>query len=103
MGRRLSEYCHKYWIWISKNQALSTLFWALHFLLVRSKIPTSGRLSGLPGARSPRFLKDLDFLAPENAKFCSPAGASLLTLVRIRSWLSKYCHINMGHGSHLED
>ena len=55
MGRRLSEYCHKYWIWISKNQALSTLFWALHFLLVRSKIPTFGHLSGLPGARSARF------------------------------------------------
>lgn len=47
----------------------------------------------------PRFSKgfrvsSFDFLAPENAIFCSPAGASVLVLVRIGTWLSKYWNIH---------
>ena len=42
----ISKFCHKYWMWISKNQVLSTLFCFLEgsslFACedVRSKIPT---------------------------------------------------------------
>lgn len=47
----------------------------------------------------PRFSKgfrvsSFDFLAPENAIFCSPAGASVLVLVRIGTLLSKYWNIH---------
>ena len=77
-----------------------TLFWSgvfsFHFYYLsgaKCRCRLCGRLSGLPGARSAQFFNDFDFLAPQNTKFCSPAGTSLWGLATIGSWLSKYWNI----------
>ena len=61
----------------------------LTFRVVGGEIVILAVSDCVPGARSARFSKDLDFLALENAKFCSPAGASAWGLARIGFWLSK--------------